>query len=144
MTEHRTPQVRLGSLVRWVLVPVVCIAAFGAWPTWLVYEGPGLWAQGAAVSVVLIVMLGSGVVTVYAARQGAGMASTTFLGCSLLRMLLCPGLLGLVWLATEWPVGPMSVWLIITYLACLALEVVWFVRALRAGSMASKTDASTE
>jgi hypothetical protein len=128
----------MGSLVRWVLAPVVCLAVFGAVPTWMTthrtYGWDGVYAQAAAVGIVLVVMLGSGYLAVIVAQGGTGLISTAFLGGSLVRMVLCPVLMAVVWWATHWPVAPMGIWLVITYLACLTLEVVWVIRALRANA----------
>jgi hypothetical protein len=127
------------SLLKWVLPPVLGMAAFGVLPTWLTCGWPGVAGQSVAVFIVLGVMLGCGGLTVYAARQGAGQASTVFLGSSLLRMVLCPTLVGLAWLVTQLPAKPMAVWMMITYLACLALECAWIVRALRRSARETET-----
>ena len=127
------------SLLKWILPPVLGMAAFGVLPTWLMCGWPGVTGQIVTVLVVLGVMLGCGGLTVYAARQGAGQASTVFLGSSLLRMVLCPTLVGLAWLVTQLPAKPMAVWMMITYLACLALECAWIVRALRRSTRETET-----
>lgn len=137
MTEPRPMPLSLRSLVGWVVLPVLGASAFGSVATWLVADWPGVAGQWLAVGCVLAVMAGSGSVTVAAARSGAGPASTTFLGFSLLRLILCPGLVSLAGWASALPVGPMAVWLVIGYLGCLALEVAWLVAALRRNQQTS-------
>jgi hypothetical protein len=131
MTDTRPIPLSLRSLAGWVVLPVLGASAFGSVATWLVAGGAGVAGQWLAVGCVLAVMAGSGSVTVAAASGGAGPASTTFLGFSLLRLLLCPGLVSLAWWASSLPAGPVAVWLVISYLSCLALEVAWLVAALR-------------
>jgi hypothetical protein len=121
----------VARLLRWVALPTLAAAAFGILPTWLMAGWTGVAGGLVAVAVVLGVMVATGSFTVYAAKQGAGPASTTFLGCSLLRMVLCPLLVGLAWWITALPFNPMAVWLVIAYILCLALEVLWLVLALR-------------
>lgn len=132
--------INIASLLKWVLPPVLGMSVFGVLPTWLTSGGAGVAGQIVTVLIVLGVMLGCGGLTVYAARQGAGPASTVFLGSSLLRMVLCPTLVGLAWLVTRLPAKPMAVWLVITYLACLAMECVWIVRALRRNACETKVE----
>jgi len=132
--------IRLPSLLRWVLPPVTGMAAFGVLPTWLLAGTAGIAAEVLAVAVVLGVMIASGGLTVYAAGLGMASAVTVFLGCSLFRLLLCPALVGLVGWLTRLPFAPMGVWMIITYLACLGLESAWIVRALVRKTKSSQTE----
>lgn len=132
-----------GRLLRWVALPTLAAAAFGILPTWLMAGWAGVAGGLVAVAVVLGVMVATGSFTVYAAKQGAGPASTTFLGCSLLRMILCPVLVGLAWWITALPFNPMAVWLVIAYIFCLALEVLWLVLALRHGPAPTTGDQPT-
>lgn len=131
MSDLQPMSLSMRSLAGWVVLPVLGAAAFGTLPTWLVAAGPGVAGQWLAVACVLGVMFGTGSLTVAAARSGAGPASTTFLGTSLFRLILCPGLVALAWWGSGLPIGPMAVWLVIGYIACLGLEVAWLVVALR-------------
>ena len=88
---------------------------------------------------VLFVMIGTGIITVGTARRGAGFASTVFLGSSVVRIVLCPGLTALLWYITKFPAKTMVVWMIIAYITCLGLECVWMVLALRQSTSAKKT-----
>lgn len=131
MKEYEAVDIRLSSLLAWVVPASLGAAAFGSLPTWLLNGAAGLAAEAVAVAIVLAVMLLSGSLSVGAAQQGATPAATMFLGCSLLRMVLCPLLVGMAWWITGLPSKPLAVWMIITYLLCLALEAIWVVRALR-------------
>ena len=147
MTDPNTLNIRLTSLLWWVLVPVLLITGFGILPTWLLLGWRGVWAQLTAVAIVLCVMLGSGLVTVYYARQSAALASTAFLGFSILRLILCPALVGLAMWITALPSKPMGVWMVISYIATLGLESAWIVKALRKNALQKKmngTDAQEQ
>jgi hypothetical protein len=87
-------------------------------------------AQVVSVCLVLGVMLGTGGLTVYSARQGVRQAVTVFLSASLFRMLLCPAFVGVAWWFTRLPAKAMGVWMVITYIAGLGLESAWLVTAL--------------
>jgi hypothetical protein len=141
MTAKDQPlELSVPRLLRWVALPTVAAAAFGILPTWLMAGWAGVAGGLLAVGLVLGVMVATGSFTVYAAKQGAGPASTTFLGCSLLRMILCPVLVGTAWWISDLPFNPMAVWLVIAYIFCLALEVVWLVLALRHGPARAARD----
>ncbi|HDY64820.1 MAG TPA: hypothetical protein ENH84_01135 [Phycisphaerae bacterium] len=140
MTDPNALNIRLTSLLKWVLLPVLVMTGFGVLPTWLLLGWVGVWGQLTAVAIVLCVMLGSGLVTVYYARQNAALASTAFLGSSILRLILCPGMVGLAWWITPLPSKPMGVWMVISYLACLGLESTWIVKALREEVLRKETN----
>lgn len=144
MARQKPLDISLRSLMGWVLGPVLGMTLFGIWPTWLLEGWAGVIAQWVTVLLVLSVMFGSGSLTVYAARQGAGPASTVFLGASLFRMLLSPLLVGLAWLVTGLPSGSMTVWLVITYVTCLVLECIWLVLALRRAELARERSHAQE
>jgi hypothetical protein len=131
MKESEALNIRLSSLLKWVLPPVLGVAVFGILPTWLLGDWIGVTAEAVAVVLVLAVMIGSGSLSVSAARAGATSAATVFMGCSLVRMVLCPVLVGIAWWISDLPLKTMGVWMVITYLACLALEAAWIVQALR-------------
>ncbi|MBN1941767.1 MAG: hypothetical protein JW849_00575 [Phycisphaerae bacterium] len=131
MNEPKALDVRLSSLLAWILPAVLGVAIFGALPTWLVSGWGGVTAEAVAVALVLAVMIASGSLSVAAARAGANSAVTVFMGCSLLRMVFCPLLVGLAWWITDLSLKTMGVWMVIAYLACLTLEAAWIVRALR-------------
>jgi hypothetical protein len=120
----------VGSLARWVCPSSLAIAGLGVWPTWLVAGSAGAWAGLIAAGVVLGVMLLTGWVTVWAARRGAGTASSMFMGLSLARLVLCPAILWTIHRTSSLPSGSLWAWLIIMYVWCLATEVGWMVRTL--------------
>jgi hypothetical protein len=120
----------VGSLARWVCPSSLAIAGLGVWPTWLVAGSAGVTAGLLAVGVVLGVMLLTGWITVWAARHGAGTASSMFMGLSLARLVLCPAILWTIHRTWSLPSGSLWAWLIIMYVWCLATEVAWMVRAL--------------
>lgn len=131
MNKPDSLNIRLTSLLAWVIPAMLTVAVFGVFPTWLVCGWAGVASEATAVALVLLVMIASGSLSVAAARAGASSAATVFLGCSLFRMVLCPGLVGLAWWITDLPAKPMGVWMVITYLACLTLEAAWIVKALK-------------
>jgi hypothetical protein len=131
MREPRPLDISLASLVKWVLPWMLGVTAFGVLPTWLMVGWPGIWAQLAAVAVVLSVMMGIGILTVRAAHAGPERAATVFLGSSIARLVVCPVLLSLIWLVTRLSLETMAVWMVIAYLGTLGLEVVWLIKALR-------------
>jgi hypothetical protein len=106
------------------------MTAFGILPTWLLAGWSAVGGQTLSVALVLAVMLGSGFLTVFAARQSRSSAATVFLGASLFRLILCPALVGLGCWISGLPYEAMAVWMIIAYVACLGLEVAWLVKAL--------------
>jgi len=118
----------------------LAIAGLGVWPTWLVAGSEGAWAGLIAVGVVLGVMLLTGWVTVWAARRGAGTASSMFMGLSLARLVLCPAILWTIHRASSLPSGSLWAWLIIMYVWCLAAEVGWMVRTLAQRARAGEPD----
>ena len=144
MTDPNTLNIRLSSLLGWILLPVLVVTGFGVLPTWLLLGWSGVWAQLTTVAIVLCVMLGSGLITVYYARQSAAMVSTAFLGFSILRLILCPTLVGLVCGITSLPPKPMGTWMVISYIATLGLESTWFVKALRKNALRKKTNGRKE
>ncbi len=123
--------IQLSSMLMWVLPVVLGVALFGAIPTWMLDGWEGVAAETLAVAAVLTVMIASGSLSVGAAKKGATAAATVFMGCSLVRMMLCPLLVGLAWWISQLPAKPMGVWMAITYLLSLTLEAAWMVRALR-------------
>jgi hypothetical protein len=131
MTEPEVLNIRLSSLLVWVLPAALGVAVFGIFPTWLVSDWSGVAAEAVTVVLVLAVMITSGSFSVTAARKGATLAATVFMGCSLVRMVLCPVLVGIAWWITGLPIKTMGVWMVIMYLICLALEAAWMVQALR-------------
>ncbi len=144
MPDPNALNIRLSSLLKWVLLPVLVITGFGVLPTWLLLGWGGVWAQLTAVAIVLCVMLGSGLITVYYARQSASLASTAFLGSSILRLILCPALVGLAWWITALPSKSMGVWMVISYIACLGLESTWIVKGLRENALRKKMNGREE
>ena len=138
--EPRELNITLKSLLLWVFLPVLVITLFGILPTWLVSGWNGIWAELVAVGAVLFVMVGTGIITVRTARRGAGIASTVFLGSSLIRIVLCPGFTTLLWYITKFPAKTMLVWMLLAYITCLGLECVWMVRALRQATSAKENE----
>jgi len=123
--------IKLTSMLGWVVPAVLGAALFGAVPTWMLDGWVGVAAEATAIGLVLAVMIGSGSLSVGAAKKGATAAATVFMGSSLLRMVLCPALVGAAWWITRLPPKPMGVWMVITYLLSLTMEAAWMVRALR-------------
>jgi hypothetical protein len=136
--------IRLSSLLMWVVPAMLIIAAFGVLPTWLVSGWSGVAAEVVAVVLVLAVMIATGTLSVAAARKGATPAATVFMGCSLFRMILCPVLVGIAWWITDLPAKPMGVWMVITYLLCLTLEAAWIVKALKKQAAGRKEKLTAE
>lgn len=132
MARQAPVDLRVSELVKRVLPWIVLLVGFGALPTWLATGSVmHLWAELAGVLIVLVVMGVNGYVTVLAGREGPRRVALVFMASSMLRLFLCPLLLGGVWLATKLPIESMAIWTAVTYLACLLLESMWVLRALR-------------
>jgi hypothetical protein len=144
MAESAPLKLELKALLGWVLPVVVIVAGVGVLPTWLTTGWAGVLSELLAVGVVLGVLLVTGWLTVYAARLGTNQAATVFLGCSIFRLLLCPALVALGWMLTALPHKPMGVWLVVSYLLVLGLEVIWLVRALRQSARQNPNPDDTE
>jgi hypothetical protein len=107
------------------------LVAFGVLPTYLMAGWPGVYAELTGAAGVLAVMMGIGVMTVRAAHAGPARAATVFMGSCVARLVLCPLLLGLMYLVAPLPLAPLAIWMVITYIGTLGLEVVWLIKALR-------------
>jgi hypothetical protein len=124
-------RISLAALTGWVWLSEALLAAGGLWPSWKFAGRAGLEAAGVAYLTVLPLMLGSGLVTIFAAGKGPAWAAFTFASSGILRMILCVILAVVVLhLAALQPLL-VAVWMLAVYLAGLAGEGIWLCRALQ-------------
>ncbi len=123
--------IRYSAMLAWVLPVAVLTAGMGIYPTWVVAGLDGLLAQLAAGAVVLGVKLAFALVVVRHARRGPTRAAFVYMTMSVLRIAVSLGLAGAAWKLLDLPPGPLLLWTAIFYLALLAPETAWLVRALQ-------------
>ncbi len=122
--------IRFGALAGWVLLSEALLAVTGLWPAWKL--GGPQWLDGATLAgvTVLPLLLGSGLLTLMAARKGPVWAAFTFVSAGVLRMILC--MIMVLVLLHSLPIEPfvLVVCMLGAYLAGLAGEGIWLCRAL--------------
>lgn len=123
--------IRYSAMLAWVLPVAVLTAGIGIYPTWVVAGAEGLRAQLAAGVVVLGVKLAFAAVVVRQGRRGPTRAAFVYLTTSVLRIAVSLALAGAAWKLLDLPPGPLLLWTAIFYLALLAPETAWLVRALQ-------------
>lgn len=123
-------RIRFGALAAWVLLSEALLAMMGLWPAWKL--GGSQWLDAATLAgvTVLPLLLGSGLLTLLAAKKGPAWAAFTFVSAGVLRMIICM-ILALV-LLHSFPIDPfvLVVCMLGAYLAGLAGEGIWLCRAL--------------
>lgn len=129
--EDKRFEISLRPLAKHALPFMGGAALFGAIPTWLLSGWLGIIGEAIAVLGVMLVMLGSAKMVRIAADSGVREACLTFLGASVVRAVACPAVVILIGWATKLPFEPMIIWLAICYVACLFMECIWVVVALK-------------
>lgn len=128
--KTRPMRIRFGALAVWVLITEALVGLVGLWPAWKL-AGPH-WIDAGILAGVTVVplLLGSGLLTLWAARKGPAWAAFTFVSAGVLRMILCM-ILALV-LLHSFVIEPFAlvVCMLGAYLAGLAGEGIWLCRAL--------------
>ena len=131
MDQAKPLVVSFRTLLASVAVAAFAVAAVGAYPTWRLAGTPGLLAEAVAAAVVLSVMVASAAAVVEAARRSATAAMMTFLVSGAARMILSAVLAGMAMVVTDLPAVMLLVWLLVFYLATLAVEGAWLSGAMR-------------
>ncbi len=118
-----------GRLLAGVAATAVALAAAGALVATL--RGDGSWpAAAAAVAVAAVASAVAGIPLAYAGGPPTAMLHRA-LFAMLLRLALVAGLATLCALVLDLPRGPFLIWLVIAYLALLAVDTAFSVRGPR-------------
>lgn len=124
-------RISFAAMFGWVVPAGLLAGGLGVYPTWKLAGLPGLIAEGAAGSVVLLTMIGSGALIVWCASGGPARAAYVFIACSLVRMAVCMVLAAAAWALLDLRPKVMFVWLAIFYFVMLLAEGIWLAQALR-------------
>jgi hypothetical protein len=119
-----------GLIGHLLLATGVAVGA-GTYPTWAVGGCGGLRAELTAAAILGLLNLASGAVLVRWARLGPAVVTMAFMSLGLLRVLVCAALGAAAWQLLRLRADILLVWLCALYLAMLAGEGLWLVRALR-------------
>jgi len=132
MGTKNTPamQISLPAMFAWVLVLSGVVAAVGAYPSSRFIKADGLIVEMISALLVLPLMLSSGILTFLASRKGPAWAASVFTSSGVIRLIACCALAAGVILAYDLPKIAMLIWVVIFYIAALAGEGIWLVRAI--------------
>ncbi len=131
MHEGARMEMSLSALAGWVLGLGGMVAVAGAWPTYRLAGWAGVQTELVALAVVGLVMMATGAWVAVEAFRGPVRAAVSFLVAGVVRLPACLGGGALLWWLAELPAVVLGLWMAVFYLAMLAGEGVWIVRALR-------------
>ena len=130
MAAVESIRLSFASLLGWVISLGILAGGIGIYPAQHFFGLDGL--VGGAISgiVVLAVMLVSAGLVIHRASQGPVSAVIAFAVLSIVRLVLCVGLLAVICLSVEFPAIVIIAWAGWLYLAMLAGECIWLTRSL--------------
>ncbi len=131
MSETAGVEIRFSTMLKWLMGLSVSAGLFGATGSYMAAGWDGIYAEIASWVAVTIVMVCNGLIIVRLGRYGPSRVVMGFAASSILRLVMSPLLVWCAWKLLDLPLSPLFAWLVVFYLASLAAECIWVVRALR-------------
>ena len=124
-------KISLLTLFVWILALCAVVGVAGSYLLSMFTDKLGLKVQLLAALVVLPTMSASGAMTYLAAKKGPAWASFTFISSGMIRMIICCAISMALIFTQDIPKKELMIWVGVFYVAALAAEGIWLVRAIR-------------